>query len=471
MFAIRCQFLNGTYQAAMPGSVSDPEWPPHPARLHAALVAAGWAIGGDAFPEEAHAALSWLERLAAPSLSCAARISERTAPTVYVPRNLTDAETRDILNAMRAGRDVSRQVGRVERTFPTSVPGEEPVWFLWGAEGTAHMPALERLAREVQYLGSSRSPVCCDVVDEPEISPTLLPRSNVPAASLRIATAGFTDRLLASRHVQPPPRLGAFAPYGEAAESAPPFQVAARGPFGDLVVRAFDQAFPYTILHAPAIARAFRDAVLAHAGDDAPAILHGHGRNPHVAFLPLANVGLAHASGQIVGVAAAVPEAADETEREQIITAVTRVTALRNLGLDQTWRLRPASERTLFALAPHRWTGPARRWQTVTPVILDRHPKTRSLAAFERALRATFEHAGLPHSPEHVDWSEIPWQPAAVPAPAYRGGDLPDGLRIHVDVTFEQPLRGPLLAGRGRYFGVGLFAPVQSDEDSQDADE
>lgn len=467
MLALRCEFLNGTYQAAMPGSTGEPEWPPHPARLHAALVAAGWAIGGKHFPDDARAALSWLERLPAPTLAPPTAVGTRTLADVYVPRNLTSAETRDLQSALRAGRDASRQSGRVSRRFPTSVPGDQPVWLIWTEDHPKHRRTLQQLAREVQYLGSSRSPVCCDVADDPPAA-TFIPVTPGDAAavatSLRIAGAGFTERLLGNRGIYPPPTVGVLTPYRHAEGQVAHEEETSTGPFGELVALAFDRAFPLTILHAPLVARAFREAVLAHAGDDAPAVLHGHGCDPHVAFLPLANVGHPHASGQIVGIATAIPRSVDDRERAQIVAAVSAVSRLSNLGLGANWQLRPANARALFALAPSRWAGPARRWQTVTPVILDRHPKTRSRDAFERALRSTFAHALVP-TPESLDWSEIPWQPAAVPAPAYRGQGLPSGLRVHVDVTFERPLRGPLLVGRGRYFGVGLFAPVRSHDD------
>lgn len=467
VLALRCEFLNGTYQASLPGSVDEPEWPPHPARLHAALIAAGWAIGGGrSFPDDAHQALRWLERQPAPAIAQPECVSARSAPEVYVPRNLTSAESRDVLNALRAGRDPSRQIGRVSRTFPTTVTGDQPVWYVWEHDDAAYRPALERLAREVQYLGSSRSPVCCDLAEDPprQTLRPLEPGEAIPTATLRTADEGFTDQLIASRHKHPPRTIGALTSYGPAQPMGQPRAQALGGPFRELVVLAFERTFPFTILNTPLVAQAFREAVLSHAGDDAPAVLHGHGCNPHVAFLPLANVGHPNANGQIMGMAIAIPEGASEQERELILKATGAVTELRNRDLPGTWRLRPARERTLRTLSPSRWTGPARRWQSVTPVILDRHPKSRSDATMERALRATFSNAGAPE-PEQMDWSEIPWQPAAVPAPAYRGMGLPDGLRLHIDVTFQTPVRGPLLVGRGRYLGVGMFSPASPDDE------
>ena len=373
----------------MPGAVSEPEWPPHPARLHAALVAAGWAIGGgERFPDDAYDALTWLERQPAPALACPDDVGRRAAPDVYVPRNLTAAESRDVLNAIQAGRNSSRQSGRISRRFPTSVPGDEPIWFVWNAESSTHLPALERLAREVQYLGSSRSPVCCDIVAGNAATTNFVPGSGAGSSSLRVAIAGCTDSLLASRHVHPPPAFGRFAPYGRTATPAATTRHSTRGPFADLAIRSFDKGFPYTILHASKIARAFREAVLANAGDGAPAILHGHSCNPHSAFLALANVGHAHASGQIVGAAVAIPRSATDAERAQIIAAVNAVSELRNLG-SVAWKMRPGSERTLLALAPHRWTGPARTWQTVTPLIL---MHTRKAAAMSHLRTLCVRH-------------------------------------------------------------------------------
>ncbi|HWY18500.1 MAG TPA: type I-U CRISPR-associated protein Csb2 [Solirubrobacteraceae bacterium] len=456
-FALRSQFLTGTYQAARAGSVSEPEWPPEPARVHAALIAAGWALGRDRFPADAYAALSWLERLPPPALAYTSRIEARTAPEVFVPRNLTPAETRDVLSALRAGRNPARLSGRVARRFPTSVPGDQPVWFVWRANPAEHWSTLERLAREVQYLGSSRSPVCCDLSkDTPDV--TLIPATGSGTHALRVPHSGFTDELLAKRGTHPAPTLGAFAAYRPAEAPAQMRMTHAGSPFGELVVRAFDPIFPFTILHASAIARAFREAVLARAGDEAPSVLHGHGCNPHVAFLPLANVGHSHASGQVLGVAAAIPREVSLDDRAVIVKAVNSVDKLHNLGTG-AWRLKAGADRSVRTLAPSRWTRPARRWQSVTPVILDRHPKRRGQEALKDALNETFVNAGMP-KPERIWCSRISWQAAAVPAPAYAEDSLPDGLRVHVDVGFPEPVRGPLLVGRGRYFGVGLFAPV-----------
>jgi CRISPR-associated protein Csb2 len=457
MLAIRCQFLNGTYQAAAPGRIGSAEWPPHPARLHTALVAAGWATGGERFPDAARAALRWLERQPSPSLAFG-EAGHRDSPTMFVPRNLTTAEVGDVISAIRAGRDPSRQNGRVQRQFPTTIPGDAPAWFMWDSDEPTHVAALTTLAREVSYLGSSRSPVCCDVVTERAEIPeaTIAPAGGAGVRALRVARAGFTDRLLGARETWPQPTHGAMLGY-DSPTTADGLEPREDRPFNELVVHPFEPSFPLTLLHASLVTRALREAVLAHAGNDAPPIVHGHGRNPHIAFLALPNVGHNYSDGRILGVALAIPTDASDSEREAAITAVGKVETLRNLGIG-SWRLLPARNLSTPMLSPTRWIGPARRWQTVTPVILDRHPKRRTDEALDVAIRATLSHAGVP-SPRDIRCARVPWQTAALPAAAYRGSDLPNGLRLHLDLTFEHPVEGPLFAGRGRYFGVGLLKP------------
>lgn len=452
MLAIRCQFLQGSYQASDPTlGLSVAEWPPHPARLHAALVASAWAFGdGDHPLAEAVEALRWLEAAGPPAI-VAPPAESRSAVTVFVPRN----PVREELSRYRRdiGQGNARQVPeRGPRSFPATVVGDEPVWFVWRtATDDPHARVLEELVREVQWVGSSRSPVCCDLVGEaPE--PTLVPVPGSGITTLRVAVEGFTEALLERRWDFPPSVFGGLQPYGTA--TARPDAPSSSGPFDELVVLRFVGGFPLTVHHAAVVTRALRAAVLAQAGDGAPAVLHGHGADPHVAFLALPDVGHPHATGALRGVALALPGSAAREERDQASRAAH---AVRTLAVDRRLalaHLEPGGE--LRALQPAHWMGPARRWRTVTPLIVDRHPKT-STGGLEGALRIAFQHAHLPQ-PDEITATHVPQVPGAAPTGAYRG-DLPRGPRLHVEAVFAKPLRGPVLVGRGRYFGVGLFLP------------
>ena len=47
----------------------------------------------------------------------------------------------------------------------------------------------------------------------------------------------------------------------------------------------------------------------------------------------------------------------------------------------------------------------------------------------------------------------------AFPAFPPEGGHGPRRVLVHATVEFPRPVRGPLLLGAGRYFGLGLFRP------------
>jgi CRISPR-associated protein Csb2 len=86
MFVIECEFLTGRYVASRWNDRDEPEWPPHPARLFSAIVAACHA-GGDLDPLQ-RSALEWLESLPAPAI-VASRVDARNAVSFFVPVNDT----------------------------------------------------------------------------------------------------------------------------------------------------------------------------------------------------------------------------------------------------------------------------------------------------------------------------------------------------------------------------------------------
>jgi CRISPR-associated protein Csb2 len=109
----------------------------------------------------------------------------------------------------------------------------------------------------------------------------------------------------------------------------------------------------------------------------------------------------------------------------------------------------------LATLSVERWVGPARDWATVTPVVLDRFPRQGRSPRDE--LLASIANAGLPE-PTEVQLLAGPPLAGAPPGGAMRG-EVPPGMRVHARLRFEQPVRGPVLAGRGRFRGVGVFLP------------
>ncbi len=446
MLAVRCELLLGIYQAADPfGSADSAEWPPHPYRLHAALVAAACEAGGELPNSEDIAALRWLEGRGPPLIACTPDPPRRTAATSWVPRNATPGAESD-----RYAKS-STVVSRVGRTFPTVVPGDPVVTFTW-ADADDVPPRLVGLMESVGWLGSSRSPVACSVV-EAELKPSFTPSPDGDVQA-RVAQPGLTDALLASRFMHPGPVTAPVVGYASPTRASTTTPEVAKGPFAELVVRRIGGA-TQDAADTSTVTTALRSAVLSRAGDDAPAALHGHeaGRE-HAAYLSIVDVGHPGAEGAVRGVGLALPSDLDPAERRACLRAFAQIDSLALPGGATPLAVEGDADES-WTLSPERWLGPAIVWSTVTPVVLDRFPRRGRTVADE--LLASIANARLP-VPEAVDI--LPGPPMyGAPLAGRMRGDLPDGLRVHARVRFAAALRGPVLVGRARFRGIGLFLP------------
>ena len=127
------------------------------------------------------------------------------------------------------------------------------------------------------------------------------------------------------------------------------------------------------------------------------------------------------------------------------------------------------------ALDPARWCRASTRFLTATPIALDKNPgnlrsnqdgtaRKAALEAQQNVSDACLRVVGV--RPVSVEVSLAPLLPGAqhvrdfLPWPG-RPGRTPR-VRVHADIRFEAPVRGPLLLGAGRYFGLGLCLPVEN---------
>jgi CRISPR-associated protein Csb2 len=115
------------------------------------------------------------------------------------------------------------------------------------------------------------------------------------------------------------------------------------------------------------------------------------------------------------------------------------------------------------AVRPYLETGTC--WQTVTPLVT--HGKTtrggRQKGKFDRRkaeklILHALAKVGLPE-PARMHYQSAPFRRSGRAAREYRVPHHLSGLsRFHVSVEFPQPVSGPVLAGVGSHFGLGLFA-------------
>lgn len=219
------------------------------------------------------------------------------------------------------------------------------------------------------------------------------------------------------------------------------------GPWEGMIVMRL--AKPVAIEHVAQATDALRRAVLSKLGAAAPLLAHGHADEMHMAWLGLPNLS-DYGDGTLLGLAMAVPTACDSIERAQCLSAMLSVNHIMLAGIrfDLT---RPTAA---MSLHERTWSRPAQRWVSATPVVLDRFPKNKLSA--EEIVAQGCERAGYPR-PVRVELS----QQCAIAMPPARQFRLrkPGPLYTHAVLEFERPVQGPVLVGKERYFGLGLFVP------------
>ncbi len=458
MLQLQIGFPGGRYHAADIADPRQPEWPPHPSRVYSALVAAAYA-GGRAPSDQERAALRFIESATPPAL----RFPEadiRASAEVYVPVN--DDTTRldaKLVNGKLKSHGVlhpNRQVRRFPCAF---LLGEPEIGLSWPIELDGPLLcALDGLAERVTHVGTSHSFAVarfCQAGDAPP--PTLVPNRH-GGRHLRVPQRGRLeelDRLAAQGHGtlrRPSPTCEAVQPYAAVGQRG---DAALASSYDWVSLRVAEASWGADTAHT--MARALRAAVMSVLGDAAPAAVHGHDAGiAHVAWLPLPDVGHRFARGRIRGFAVALPLSMPAEERAVTLAALARLQAVW-LPDGQVAQVAPVIDGpdTAVVLRTGTWCEASTHWSTVTPVLLDRPPKKSEPERVLAALSETVVNAGFPE----------PIALRATVASDFTGApgvhDIPAHVpRVHARVVFAQPVCGPVIAGRWRNFGIGLFRPT-----------
>ncbi|MGH9069635.1 MAG: type I-G CRISPR-associated protein Csb2 [Acidimicrobiales bacterium] len=501
--AIRVELLSERYVATRFDDRNQPEWPPQPARLFSAMVAA-WATNTPPEPCERDA-LVWLEAQGPPAMACSRpeEVGTRTSVVQYVPNNQpSDPKDGGLLTLIPERR------GRQPRTFPTVVPADPQMWFLWpNAEpGFKRLGDLDQVLSRIGRLGHSSSLVSCRLDDHPP-DPGLLPNPNGPLA-LRVPAPGLLDLLEEAfeHHLGCEPRTlpAATAHYSWFSPKAPDIPLPALAGHRFLL-RIRQRDLP--IWRSQELARAVHGALQTYANQPIPEVLSGHQTGPpgiktgasqraHAAVVPLPFVGRIHATGVLQGVAILLPTHINPEERMAVAGAIGRWRqASRSAGTDEeptddegpaclarlqkgrVLKLDPVDDLEVsWSLRERTWSRSASQWATATPIVLDRFPRglldrhrpdrqaVAEAQAIDTITRAC-EHIGLPRPAQVAVLTDPPLHGSA-PAgafPPYATRDRPARLAVHARIGFDLPVRGPLLLGAGRYLGQGLCLPLGDD--------
>lgn len=494
------------------------EWPPHPARVFMAMVAAHYQTGAEAAEREA---LEWLEKLPAPEIH-----APDAEPCRVVMQYVTVNDKAGPAKSQMHSLPLTRH--RIDRVFARASLASDTVMLHWPAAEPKEpvRDALAALCGKVTRIGHSSSLVQMWVAEAPpeELQRWVedekhgthqfrVPREgtlkDVLDASFNGEAVGrYCELLLVIEDAKTPkaktaakkamkeafphgeprqdrPRISTYASYARAEEITDATTTTGSVFSPHLAVFTLEREDgPYRSLDLActlALTDRWREALASHANDlcpEAQSLLTGHTpdksalQTAHVAFLPLGFVGHPHATGHLPGIALAFPDekVMPPDIRRDVLRVAGRIHELK-LGRLGAWKLAPSTmARPLETLRPATWTAHpdgATKWSTVTPIAYDHHPKAKDkagyLAEVAAMISAGCERIGLPR-PREVIATPVSAHLGAPPAHAFprlRRKDGSERRHTHAILVFDEFVRGPVLIGAGRYRGYGLCRPME----------
>ncbi len=156
-------------------------------------------------------------------------------------------------------------------------------------------------------------------------------------------------------------------------------------------------------------------------------------------------------------------ELSPQTSESQgiVLTPTADDSMLTHYGVGQGegyFRWRTVTPAALPEEAARRRIGPARRLEEAKSGKERREEIERAASAVHQALR----HADIRAKVAEVHLQREPFEANGERVEAFATGTRFAKERLwHVEVTFSEPITGPLIVGDGRFLGLGLMAPVQ----------
>lgn len=454
-----------------------PEWPPHPCRLFSAMLAS-W--GGEDENEPEAAALKWLEIQHPPEIA-ACEVKPSEAVSLY--------------SAPSDWMKNFKQEKKTEHHFPRVALSNPRVFFTWKEidrkELAEHRRALETIVGRIPYLGNSMSPVMVSLCDSsPDIvNPVFYVPKEDGNMSLRVAGEGRFDDLC--RTYKDSKGQSSEIAYSrqifyekikkekEEISHPPRSRIFDDNPDNAIVLRlspdSQQSSLPY-LRHCHKAVDVLRRAMIAKANElnvsaETKELVSGHPagsslltEKPHIARIPLANVGWQHSDGKVLGFALLLPPKLPKQIVHEIKRVAEKIESLKAGGFG-IWNVEvtdPDYDGSK-SIRPHRYFDKSKKWATVTPTQFETPPNRRNSVQSYKILHRSFERQELP-SPvfglsRQSQHSRFPGVP--------RSGDFKvlrrDADRrpwTHLTVEFPEPVKGPIVVGALRFFGMGLMMPL-----------
>lgn len=450
------------------------EWPPAPARLFQALIAATHRGAQKLLHAEIRdQALRWLENLEPPVIVAAEAISrDRELLTNYVPNNDDKLATGGHVRTAKGMACHSLAEGRDHVSYRWHFPEE--------TAAAQNADVVSAMASLVTYLGRS--------VDLVYARGRLLKQPNpFPAETYRIYQPVVED---GGQWLSPAPGFleHCHARYPQSVSQAPPDFTNSRQ-----VKYVIDGVQSVTIPTAvfelwksdeSRLAYAPRDlrqpsGMTRHAlqrwtsqnpriadiyGADLIArFLHGHrsasspepSEGGHIAIVPLPSTNANFTADGWLRRIALIGFGCETTLARALFHDAAR--GLHGAALfDQDI---PVGQLRKTSVLSDPWTDWGSTWRSATPIVLPgytRKGRSRESLVLRALIQAGFDAANV----DSIAASGSPLVPKTSLSKDYRVRDyLGTTTRCHAEIVFKKLVAGPLVIGRGRYVGFGLMLP------------
>ena len=469
------------------------EWPPSPLRLFQSLVSGAYQHGiyGSVLP-----ALEWIQRQPAPEILAMHNPNQGVRFDHYLPDNdqAFDHEKPGV------------------RTFqPVLLEGQPSVHYVWriNADDAPPVNLLDELASTVSTLGCGidQAFAVAKLARVAEVDETLLasPRfhrfapvkkSEATIGTLRVPKNGSLDDL---RRVFNANRIASTTQHERRKKRWPlvfdriiysgisPFIARPVAVFKLLDENEDPARYPHAkLVHIAGMVRHVAIETMRASGADAEFVnrfVRGK-RDPssddehkQISYVPLPSIGHQYADGIIRNVMLVAPVG---MERE-LADVAQRIDGLplkpegefdeckSDSSPPETYR----AELRLFTPPKGKfidtcYLGTSRVWHSVTPVILDGHNDKKPEKTI-KLIQTALQRAGI-ETPCKFTWQAVPFLNNCLSAHKYdrygqhtgyhRPAHLKNLTAVHVSLTFEHPLPGPITIGAGRHCGFGLFAAI-----------
>lgn len=511
---ISVRFHDGRYHGAG-------DWPPAPARLFQALVAAA-PKDKDALEKTSRDALAWLEQLAAPVIAAPAK-HEGQYISLFVPNNDLDAKGGDIRRIAKV-RSATKKIR--PRLFDASVP----LLYVWHFDGDdAYAKCICKIADGLYQLGRGvdMAWATAEILDDEAKAENRLaeylgviyrPSENGNGTVLDCPETGSLESL-EIRHKAGAQRFrcvqdGRTVRTEFANASKPRFRsVTYNSPATRLLFdlcRTTDSGSPFApwpLKQAAALVQKLRDGAVTKltqlnrpepldAGTVSKVLIGRDAKEAdkalRVRLVPLPSIGHAQVDRSIRRVLVEVPPdcpiCADDVAWSFAGLPIEPLEFDAETGelLSSPVELVSADDDTqlkYYGIGAEAISS--RLWRSVTPLALPTarrridpaqmkeqvknggERQTENRSAIYNVMQA-LRHAGLRHRVANVRVQREPFEARGELAEAFADGTRFSKHQLwHVEIEFAEAVNGPLLLGNGRYCGLGLLAPVRQIEGVQ----